>query len=289
MPVTDEDRQKAIAAAKARSVALLAKTATKGVVGRVDNREHGFALASELELPRRLIASVAAKEKKGKTHFALTAPKPIGFINLDVGLEGVINKFDPRDIHVSSYSKDTATMKDVVNPTESAKKAEAVYDKVVRDYRYSIAHFRTTVVDTGSEFYELLRIARFGKLMQVKSHHYGPVNAEWGALVKEAYNYEGNVIWLHRLKEQWVNELDAMKKEVSRKTGEWEVAGQKDMGFLVQVNCRLDRSADGEFELTVTNSRHNPAVDGMRLEGDMVNFAELAQMVIEESTEADWR
>jgi hypothetical protein len=46
-----------------------------------------------VETPYRLIASVSGKEKTGKTHFALTAPEPIIFFNIDVGTEGVVGKF----------------------------------------------------------------------------------------------------------------------------------------------------------------------------------------------------
>ena len=57
----------------------------------------GFKRAQVLDL-KRLILSVDAEQKRGKTHFALTAPRPLGFINLDDGLEGVINKHDPKHL-----------------------------------------------------------------------------------------------------------------------------------------------------------------------------------------------
>jgi hypothetical protein len=43
-------------------------------------------------LPRLLMA-IDGPQKGGKTHFALTAPGPIGILNIDNGLEGVVEKF----------------------------------------------------------------------------------------------------------------------------------------------------------------------------------------------------
>ena len=41
----------------------------------------------------RLVVRVGGLEKEGKTHFALTAPGPIGAIDMDRGMEGVVEKF----------------------------------------------------------------------------------------------------------------------------------------------------------------------------------------------------
>ena len=53
----------------------------------------GWLEANDLIIPDRRTIVVAGREKQGKTNFALTAPDPIAHFNLDVGLEGVIEKF----------------------------------------------------------------------------------------------------------------------------------------------------------------------------------------------------
>ena len=44
-------------------------------------------------LPKRLVISLAGFEKTGKTHLAFTGKSPIVIFNLDLGTEGVIEKF----------------------------------------------------------------------------------------------------------------------------------------------------------------------------------------------------
>ena len=56
-----------------------------------------------VETPRRLIASLEGREKVGKTHFALTAPPPILFFNIDIGTEGVVGKFQEAGKKVFLY------------------------------------------------------------------------------------------------------------------------------------------------------------------------------------------
>src|SRR3990167_1324591 len=52
--------------------------------------------------PRRLIASIQGMPKVGKTSFALSAPKPIGYIGIEAyGEEGVVDKYIPTDKDVS--------------------------------------------------------------------------------------------------------------------------------------------------------------------------------------------
>ena len=55
----------------------------------------GFAPIKKLDRTR-LIVSVEGLEKRGKTHFAMTAPPPIAYFDMDIGAEGVVNKFEDR-------------------------------------------------------------------------------------------------------------------------------------------------------------------------------------------------
>ncbi len=43
---------------------------------------------------------------------------------------------------------------------------------------------KSIVIDTASEAWELVRLARFGKLTQVMPQHYGPVNTEFRDMIK---------------------------------------------------------------------------------------------------------
>jgi hypothetical protein len=217
----------------------------------------------------RMILGLDGLEKSGKTHFSLTAPDPIGYISLDVGLEGVIHKFKHKRIQVFEYDIPLPTP-DEAEPVDYLK----IWGEVRRTYTslLNTKEVKTMVVDTGTELWELNRLARFGKLSNIKPHHYGPVNAEHRQLIKAAFNSNKNLILIHRLKDQYVND---------KRTGELERAGFSGTGFQVQCNARAWWDDDeGEFKLTVTDSRHNPKVRGLELSGGMVDFGILGSMVM---------
>lgn len=66
-----------------------------------------------IESPRRLIASISGREKTGKTHFSLTGEGPIVYLNVDIGTEGVMGKFQEQGKTILTY--------DVRVPREGSK------------------------------------------------------------------------------------------------------------------------------------------------------------------------
>jgi len=223
-----------------------------------------------VEKPRRLIASVTGREKTGKTHFALTAPPPIFFFDIDIGTEGVVHKFQEQGKQVFLY--------DVRVPKGAEK---SVYQPMwggVRQ-RLSLAYTLkrgTVIVDTSSEGFELARLAHFGKLTQVMPHHYTEVNSEWRELMRQAYDSDMNTIFIHKMKPKYVNNV---------RTGEYELAGFGEMPYLSQINLvthRQDSDEEGafpDFSVSVTDCRHNAALNGQVLRGPMCDFAFLLGIV----------
>jgi hypothetical protein len=127
-----------------------------------------------------------------------------------------------------------------------------------------------------------LRIARFGRLTQVMPYQYGPVNAEYRNVIREAYKWDKNVILLHKMKAQYIND---------KRTGEYDRAGFSDTGFLVQVNARAYRygSEDGgAFAFMVEDCRQEPDLQDMEFEGEMANFPTLAAMVLPSVDPKEW-
>lgn len=215
----------------------------------------------------RLIVSVEGMDKQGKTHFALTAPAPLVFFNFDIGLEGVLHKHlgNGRDIYVQDVRlpavKDTGDY-NYLSALETFKRA---YVDTM-----AMPEVQSIVIDTATELWELMRMARFGKLTQVMPHHYGPVNAEYREILRMAYDSDKNLILVHKVKAEYVND---------KNTGNMVRSGFKDTGFMVQVNALSYRDEDDAFHLEVLNCRHNPQARGMDLEGDMVNFDMLKELV----------
>lgn len=254
--------------------------ATPGVLGR----STGFAIANKAN-KHRLIVSVEAQEKCGKNHFAFTAPGDVYFHSFDFGDDGVIQKFqDTKNIYKAEYRLQVAAGTAIQLASDTAR---PVWEKFVENYRSGLLKGRTTIVDTATEAHEVLRMAEFGKLTQVMPHHYVPVNQAMKDLYRTAYDSDSNLIMLHRMKEEWENRVNSAGKEVGNKTGRWEMAGYKGTYFEAQVCCRAYKE-EGQFKMLVFDCRQNPDVEGMVLEGEMLNFPTLGQLVYPESTEEEW-
>ena len=236
-------------------------------------RKLGFSDAV-VATPKRLIASLSGREKTGKTHFALTAPPPVLFFNIDIGTEGVVGKFqegfdgaDPKQVFIY----------DVRVPKGAS---QSVYAPMWADLKARIAHAYTlgrgtVVVDTGTEAYELARLAHFGKLTQVMPHNYVEVNSEWRELMRLAYDSDMNTVFIHKQKPKWVNNV---------RTGDYEVAGFSEMGYLSQANLVSYRedSPDGgqpSFSVFIRDCRQNPNINGQVLRGPLCNFEFLLALV----------
>lgn len=223
----------------------------------------------DYEIQKRLVVSIDGHNQGGKTHLALTAPDPIALINFDDGLEGVIHKFKDKQIVV----------KNMEHPPDGAEGNNAYWQRAVTQFKS--AYFkalqtpaiRTIIIDTGTELWEVLRLARLGKLSQVMPTQYIAVNAEMQQLVRTAYSYSKNLIILHKFKQVY---------EGNNWNGEYTRAGFSGMGYAVQV-CIEAFYEDGEFGLRIYDKcRHNPTLaEGLELYGDMCNFETLMETVLE--------
>lgn len=220
--------------------------------------------------PRRIIVSSSGREKTGKTHFALTGPEPIIYLNIDIGAEGVVNKFQEAGKQVLVYDirvPKTATQ-DVYVPLYADLKQKV--SKV-----YSL-HAGTVIWDTSSEAFELARLAKFGKLTQVMPHNYTEVNNEWRELLRVAYDSPMNTVFIHKMKPKYIN---------NARTGEYELSGFGEMDYLAQLNLvhyREPGEEEGDepkFSAYIKDSRSTPSVIGTVLNGPMCNFDFLLSLV----------
>ena len=240
---------------------------------------------AESTILARLIAAVAAREKQGKTHFSLTAPGPIVHFNADIGLEGVVHKFLAEGKEILVY--------DIPMPATDSKNVEKEASKVWVDLENAVdlaldnPDVRTIVFDTGTEVWEIVRLAYFGKLSEIKPHHYSGVNAEFRRFLKKVYKTDKNLILIQKMKAEYVN---------NNRTGEWEMAGFSDTPFIVQVVVhpfRVDKPMKidedtvlekGDFGVRIYESRHNPAANGMVLSGPLATFPFVAVTIINGTT-----
>jgi len=254
----------------------------------------------------RLIICSRAKEKHGKTHFSLTSPGNIAYLNYDKGEEGVMEKFlkdrPERKIYTCELPKPLFRKR--LTGEEAKKREEGEtklrleqYDKYWlkgRDAFEAAATnplIKTIVVDTCTEFYESVRLARFGKLTEVMPQHYGPVKSEFRDVVRMAFDRKDlNVIFVHKMKKEY-QENSAGK---AAWTGRLEMQGFEDMGYIAQVTITHLRekipSGGVKFGIRIDDCRINPDVIGLELWSDdgMCDFANLGMVVYPDSTQEDW-
>ena len=225
--------------------------------------------------PRRLVASVSGKAKKGKSHFAFTGPPPIVLIDIDVGTEGVVGKFQDEGKYFLRYA--------VRVPKEAPKD---VWSHMWQDLKQRVKKVYeiksgTVVWDTSSEAYELCRLAEFGRLTDIKPSDYTKVNNEWRDVLRMAFDSTANTVFIHKVKDAW-GMIPSGSGSRLGKTGKTEIEGFSGMQYLVQVNLIADCQLTDEgpvFSMFVEDCRQNMSIAGTLLEGPMCNFDFLLNLV----------
>ncbi len=233
---------------------------TSGVDRYIVQQLEAMGFSNELtECPRRLVLSISGREKSGKSHFAFTAPEPIFLFNIDIGTEGVLEKFQSsgRQVYVYDVRVPRGAKKEVYEGLWGEVKARI-------DMVYKVGS-GTLVMDTATEGFELARLAHFGKLTQIMPHHYTLVNAEWREFLRLAYDSTMNTILIHKMKPKYIN---------NARTGEYEASGFGEIGYLVQCNATAFRETDPDgitrFNLTIEDCRQNPSIYGTTLRGQPI-------------------
>jgi len=254
----------------------------------IKNMPEGFTEPNKKVL-NRMICSVVGRDKKGKTHYSLTAPAPIAFFNLNTGLEGVVQKFEkeiwefrlelPKELGSAESDKD-------------AKRAAAIdmknlammeVEKFLKGWKTALlnAQVKTIVIDTASELWALYRLAEFGKSTQVPPHLYNYLNAKFKREINKIYATNKNLILLHQMKEEYIENAP---------TGKYIREGFKEIGHMVQTNLIATRMKEktkyplpGQpnppFVIIVENSRTNPDLLETEFVGMMATFPMVSSMI----------
>jgi hypothetical protein len=232
------------------------------------------------QAPRRLIMDLHGMERSGKTTFALTAPGPIAYMQLDPGGEDIVPKirrqFPKKRLFLSKYYTD---IKPGLSVAEVEAIAAPVWLRFVQDFETALTQFRTIVIDTSTELWELLRLAEFGKVGQVKAIHYGPVNAAFRRLLRIPYNTACNVIFIHKMKRTYLNDTW---------NGKHERAGFGGTSYEVQLQARTFWDDEDGFQLEIEDCRQRAELRGEIVPTPMCDFPNLAMMVYPDSRESDW-
>ena len=202
--------------------------------------------------PSRIIASIEGTDKTGKSHLALTAPRPIMYIDLDVGTEGVIHKFQGEDLMVYQVEQPERLGSSQELMGRYGEIWATVQDKISEALAMNEG---TLIIDTFTEAYDICRLAHFGKMSQVQPHQYGVAYADLREVMRKVHQSKMSCILLHKMGSNF-------------NTGEPEMKGWNDIPHQVQVTLRTDRedTADGPvFLAEVRACRQNPNLMGKNL------------------------
>ena len=202
--------------------------------------------------PQRIIASIEGTDKTGKSHLALTSPRPIMNIDLDVGTEGVIHKFQGQDLMVYQVEQPER----LGSSQELMARFGEIWATIQEKVNEALAiNEGTLIIDTFTEAYDVCRLAHFGKMSQVQPHQYGVAYADLREIMRKVHQSKMSAIFLHKLQKNF-------------NTGEPEPKGWSDVPYHVQATLRTQRedTADGPlFWAEVKASRQNPYLMGKHL------------------------
>lgn len=237
----------------------------------------------------RIIMAVDGGDKSGKTHFSLTAPEPIAFLDLDNGLEGVrdLPEFNGKDISVIQINMPIVRSKiigkgTVVQEADDLQQCEKEWEKFYTAFMDALGsvRFRSIVIDPATLANELLKLARFGKTAQIQKFLYTPINSEFQGLFKAALRSDKNVLFLHREKAVYIGDV---------RTKDTERAGFSGTGYEIQAAVRtIYDKKDQEFKVEMSASRVNMNCEGELLIGVECSFPYAAQKLLPKTTIMDW-
>lgn len=272
--------------------------------------------------PRRLIASIQSiKKSEGKTRLSFTAPKPIGYISVEIGgEEGVADGFIPTGQDTFDgirIARVRMAEPEYVDPTKfdfSRKESVKLYDEAValsvqnaaqpamyafeKAYYASLANMRTTVVDTGTDLYALARLADFGRLEKIPQLAYTQVKRQFAKYLDDAFASPGSCIWIHHMKDKGEMVENNGKKQW-QPTGQYEMSGCEVVNEKVQVVIQVwredlveenkDTARRVKFSAQIVDSRHNADAMGEIFTDDNISFADIGTRIIAGSRKADWQ
>jgi hypothetical protein len=165
----------------------------------------------------------------------------------------------------------------------------------------------TVIIDGDSDSWELQRLAEFGRLQQVPSILYTAVNASRRAMIARAWDSGKIVIATNKIKDTYVDELDAAGNVVKGndgkarrvKSGIQEAQGFGDTDYLwhlrlrhlyqpAKLNTVTNTITPAQWGIRILKCKANTALVGDELWGDECNFETLVQYVYPNIPLSEW-
>lgn len=224
-----------------------------------------------------LFVDISGEEKTGKTTLALTARPTINVIDMNDGLDGVVQKVVARrgkgKIKIAYHPLPQFDTKDKMR--EAARKT---WDALLLDVKTAALTGGTVFFDGGTELYKLARYAEFGDVKTTGKKgalDYDAVNSRMRGLFHLFHAHKANFILTHQVREEWKRYTDSNGVDKSKTTGKLINNGWEDTGYDIQIALRTYKRIDVEglhFGATLTVCRFEPKYEGTQFEDDLCNL-----------------
>jgi hypothetical protein len=121
--------------------------------------------------------------------------------------------------------------------------------------------------DTSGYAWKMCRLAKLGKLEQVKPHHYELANTPFEALLLHAEEHNKILICIDRMSKEYKSN----SKGVEAWTGSWSRSGYSHMGYVANVVIEHYKAGAGaEFGARVLQNKITPVTDGEEMQGEIM-------------------
>lgn len=230
----------------------------------------------------RAIASVWGPEKSGKTHFALTFPEPLHFINFDYGLEDLMYQFPDKEIIPHNIgSNDPYNLDDLMGLTPRYPQLRLMLNEYTKAMKDAAARSGTVVFDTFTQARTLISDgtleevleSRVGKKSEGETYpfDYAKSNQITGQVIRMAYKVENvSLVLIHR--------AAPVYNEKGQETGRVKMQGWHEVPAAVSINIKTGRQ-DKRFSMTIESCRKDASLAGETYYDQMVSYDTLRDLL----------
>lgn len=240
---------------------------------------------TEDTVKQRLIVAIDGETGSGKNRLAFSFPDPIAFLSFDPNYAKTLKEARQqwkKRIYRASYSL-PVIKPDGRNADSIANAAGDLWDKVAVDFMGAIRDpkVQTIIVDTATELFELIKLAIYGKTVQVMQRDLGHAYASYRQFIREAESSDKNLVLIHKMKDEYKQD---------KSTGNRIRAGYKDTAYSVTTEVLMEKNPEEPFpdryHCRIHKCHLRPEIefdgDGNgELTGDMITFDMLRSLVWE--------
>lgn len=209
-------------------------------------------------------------------------PKPLAYLQLDANYEHALAKARKQYATKKQPDGGIKHLRYFADPRADIKGANgAVWERLIRDFEYEVKNSRSVMVDTTSELLDVRKLAEFGRNTQILQIYYGGFYADLRWMVKHALDNNANVLFIHRMKKEYVNDSWA---------GSYELEGWRGIVYETQMYFEHDRDENGNFTTTIKECGQDANLNGMVLTSadDENDFPTLATRIFTDTNREDW-